>query len=129
MYNIHKQQVSCLHVLHLELVTWVRWRLGLESWKLARKIYCLGCSELKHHPEVLIATLPALPAEYAAMEQRFAPRPRTRKMIGALSHPIFPSSDGTLLYRFPFFTSVLERQLGGIQTLQAPSAWLICCCN
>lgn len=41
--------------------------------------------ELERHPDVLIAALPHQPDAFAAMEPPFAPRPRTRKMIGMMS--------------------------------------------
>lgn len=34
---------------------------------------------------MLLSALPERPAEFAAMEPAFAPRPRTRKMIGMMS--------------------------------------------
>lgn len=43
------------------------------------------CRELERHPDVLLAALPDHPTDFAAMEPVFAPRPRTRKMIGMMS--------------------------------------------
>jgi hypothetical protein len=39
------------------------------------------CRELEKSPTLLIAALPASPAQYAALPASFAPRPRTVKMV------------------------------------------------
>ena len=41
--------------------------------------------ELDMHPDVLLGALPNRPSHFAAMPGYFAPRPRTRKMIGMMS--------------------------------------------